>query len=150
MVRIHFQKTPWDLFVVTAYTLVSAGLVLGLGIGSWFAALLIIFAPGYALVAFLFPGDEHLNWIERIGLSAGLSIVVVPFLGLALGLTPVGIWFASTVAIIAAFTLLTDAAAYWRRMRLDPVSRLLLTIEFPPKLWRGHSINIIGLVCVIG
>ncbi len=41
---------------------------------------LIFFLPGYSLIAVLFPGKDDLDWIERLSLSTGLSIAVVPLL----------------------------------------------------------------------
>ena len=52
--------------------------------------LLVLFLPGYSLIAALFPGKGDLDGIERIALSFGLSIAVVPLLGLALNYTPFG------------------------------------------------------------
>lgn len=45
---------------------------------------LVLFIPGYSLIAALFPTDEDLDLIERIALSFGLSIAVVPLIGLGL------------------------------------------------------------------
>lgn len=49
---------------------------------------LVLFLPGYALIAALFPGKNDLDTIERIALSFGLSIAIVPLIGLALNFTP--------------------------------------------------------------
>ncbi|NOQ34054.1 MAG: DUF1616 domain-containing protein, partial [Methanosarcinales archaeon] len=53
--------------------------------------LLVLFLPGYSLIAALFPGKDDLDGIERIALSFGLSIAVVPLLGLGLNYTQYGI-----------------------------------------------------------
>jgi len=52
---------------------------------------LVLFLPGYSLIATLFPRKDDLDAIERIALSFGLSIAIVPLLGLALNYTPFGI-----------------------------------------------------------
>ena len=44
---------------------------------------LVLFLPGYSLIAVLFPRKGDLDAIERIALSFGLSIALVPLLGLA-------------------------------------------------------------------
>jgi uncharacterized membrane protein len=73
---------------------------------------LVLFLLGYALVAALFPeagespdagGDETggrdgIDEIERATLSFGLSIAVVPLLGLGLNFTPWGIRLVPIVA----------------------------------------------------
>ena len=48
----------------------------------------MLFLPGYALIATLFPRKDDLDGIERIALSFGLSIAITPLLGLALNYTP--------------------------------------------------------------
>ena len=52
---------------------------------------LILFIPGYSLIAALFPKKGDLDGIERAALSFGLSIAVTPLIGLALNYTPWGI-----------------------------------------------------------
>ena len=51
----------------------------------------ILFLPGYTLTAALFPRRTDLGSIERVALSFGLSIAVVPLIGLILNYTPWGI-----------------------------------------------------------
>ena len=53
--------------------------------------LLILFIPGYSLIAALFPKKDDLDGIERTALSFGLSIAVTPLIGLLLNYTPFGI-----------------------------------------------------------
>ena len=51
----------------------------------------ILFLPGYCLIAALFCKEDDIDLIERIALSFGLSIAVVPLIGLGLNFTPWGI-----------------------------------------------------------
>jgi len=51
----------------------------------------ILFFPGYTLICALFPKRTQLDTIERVALSFGLSIAVVPLIGLILNYTPWGI-----------------------------------------------------------
>ena len=142
--RLHFQDKPWDLVAAVAYTLVMTAGLLAFGQGDILAILLVLFVPGYVLVAALFPGSVtsekgEIDWIERIALSFGLSIVVVPLLGLSLNFTPFGIHFAAILATIALFTTGVGSAAYWRRMRLPPKLRLSLTVDFVGPDWKNHG-----------
>lgn len=101
------------------------GLVLRIPIG----LLMVLFVPGYVLIAALFPRAGDLDGIERIALSFGLSIAVVPLIGLGLNYTPWGIRLIPVVISISAFTLLMAAAAYWRRTSLPPEERFSLHLR---------------------
>ncbi|WP_410508101.1 DUF1616 domain-containing protein [Methanosarcina hadiensis] len=79
---------------------------------------LILFLPGYALIALLFPTKQGLEGIERAALSAGTSIAIVPLIGLVLSSTSFGIREMPLLVSLSAFTLLACAAAYVRRLRL--------------------------------
>ncbi len=142
--RLHFQETPWDLYAAVGYTAVMAAVLLLLNVGDLLAILLVLFVPGYVLVAALFPGaiiegKPEIDWIERIALSFGLSIAVVPLLGLLLNFTPWGIRFVPIVATIALFTVGVGYAAYWRRMRLPPERRLSLTVDLGVPDWKEYG-----------
>ena len=74
----------------------------------------VLFLPGYAFIKTLFPttvpiktGSEALDTIERIALSFGMSLALVPIIGLILNYTPWGIRLApitlSLLALTAAF-----------------------------------------------
>ena len=91
--------------------------------------LMVLFVPGYVLIAALFPKKGDLDGIERIALSFGLSIAVVPLIGLGLNYTPWGIRLTPVVISISAFTLLMAAAAYWRRISLSPEERFSLHLS---------------------
>lgn len=139
-VRIHFQERPWDLVVAIGYTLIMSTVLLGSDVGNLLAILLVLFVPGYVLVAALFPSNKELDWIERIALSFGLSIAVVPLLGLLLNFTPWGIRFAPIVATIATFTILVGLAAWWRRMRLPEAERLAATLVLSMGGWKDYTL----------
>jgi len=130
-VRLRFQERPWDLHFVLLYTVIVSAILLGGGIGTTAAILLVLFTPGYMLVAALFPTAKGIDWVERIGLSAGLSIAVVPLLGLILNATPFGFRFGAVVAATLLFTCVVGLAAYWRRLGIPPETRLSGAIEVP-------------------
>lgn len=84
---------------------------------------LVLFIPGYVLVAALFPEKKDLDGIERVALSFGLSIAVVPLIGLGLNFTPWGIRFVPIVAALAIFTLSLLIIANFRRQKLPSKKR---------------------------
>jgi uncharacterized membrane protein len=75
----------------------------------------ILFIPGYALIAALFPAAKDLDGIERIALSFGLSIAIVPLTGLALNYTPWGIRLDPIVTCLVVFTVAMCLVAQYRR-----------------------------------
>ncbi len=137
--RLQFQEKPWDLVAAVAYTLLMTAVLLAFGKGDLLAVLVVLFVPGYVLVAALFPNDTELNWIERIALSFGLSIAVVPLLGLLLNFTPFGIRFAPIVVTVLLFTAGVGYAAYRRRMRLPPERRLSLSVDLALPTWKEYT-----------
>lgn len=58
----------------------------------------VLFFPGYTLIAALYPRRDDLDGIERLALSLGLSLAVVPLIGLVLNYTPWGIRLGPIVA----------------------------------------------------
>ena len=127
------ESLPADLLAaaimalaVLLFTLTPlSGLVLRIPIG----LLMVLFVPGYVLIAALFPRAGDLDGIERIALGFGLSIAVVPLIGLGLNYTPWGIRLIPVVISISAFTLLMAAAAYWRRTSLPAEERFSLHLR---------------------
>lgn len=111
----------------------------------------VLFLPGYAFVAALFPeagesiengiasGDDPgmaadrsgIDGIERIALSFGLSIAVVPLIGLVLNFTPFGIRLLPVLVAVAGFTLVMVAVATHRRRSIPSSDRF----RVPYKTW---------------
>lgn len=89
---------------------------------------MVLFLPGYALIAALFPRKNDLDGIERLALSFGLSIAVVPLIGLGLNFTPFGIRLVPILLCLSIFILLMCAFSYYRRSKLPPNERF--TVPF--------------------
>jgi uncharacterized membrane protein len=79
---------------------------------------LVLFLPGYALVALLFSEKSGLEGLERVALSIGLSVAVVPLIGLGLNFTSWGIQEIPILVCLSLFTLLLSGLAYARRNEL--------------------------------
>lgn len=174
--RLHFQETPWDLYLVEGYLFLTSAFILVTQQGVVAAILLVLFVPGYLLVAALFPrggvptdddreggqpevaageegGDEEgkgeIDWIERIALSFGLSIAVVPLLGLLLNFTPFGIRLIPIVLSILVFGAGMGALAHWRRGQLPVEARLSATVEIGMPAWAEYSVLDKGLTIAL-
>ena len=89
---------------------------------------LVLFLPGYALIATLFPRKDDLDGIERIALSFGLSIAVTPLLGLALNYTPFGIRLSPILIVLSVFTISLALGAYVRRSMIPEEDRFVVRI----------------------
>lgn len=98
---------------------------------------MVLFLPGYTLMAALFPRKDDLDSIERVALSFGLSIAVVPLIGLGLNYTPWGIRLEPVVISLCLFTVMMSVAAHLRRSTLDQGSRF--SVEFRQGFRAIHS-----------
>jgi len=68
-------------------------------------AIFVLFLPGYSLIKLLFPKKE-LDNIERTALSIGMSLALVPMIGLILNYTPWGIETAPTTLSLLTLTII--------------------------------------------
>ena len=116
----------------------------------------VLFLPGYAVVASLFPrhesaieavddaaepmpprfqfrSRESLDALERVTLAIGVSVVLVPVLAAALNFTPVGIRPRPLILLIVGVTLAATLLAAVRRLRV-PVDE-----RFDPSIWPAAS-----------
>jgi len=82
---------------------------------------LILFWPGYSLVAALFPQWEQLHASQRTAMSLGLSIAVVVLVGLGLNYSPWGVRRDPILASLDGVIVLGLAtAALRRRLSTEP------------------------------
>ena len=114
--------TTLFLFPVTAFSSDLLRIILG------FACLL--FFPGYTLIAALFPQKGNLNLIERTALSFGLSIAVVPLIGLVLNYTPWGIRLNPILVAVAAFIFAAAIIGIIRQQLLPEDQRFSITLNW--------------------
>ena len=141
--RIHFREKPYDLLVVIIFAIplvIAAALATSDPVRVALGLIFVLFLPGYALIAVLFPSSEDIDWIERVAFSFGLSIAVVPLLGLVLNYTPWGITLESVVTTVFGFILAMCAAAYYRRMLLPVEKRLALSVDLRIQEWENYSL----------
>lgn len=93
-----------------AYPIVYLRQVLGV--------IFVLYLPGYIFIKVLFPAkvpiktsSENLDTIERIALSFGMSLALVPIVGLILNYTPWGIRLAPiTLSLLMLTTVFATAA----------------------------------------
>jgi uncharacterized membrane protein len=120
-----------DIILVVAITLLTVAFVLIPPLNKTFVRtilgiLLVLFIPGYSLIAALFPKWGDLDGIERAALSFGLSIAVTPLIGLALNYTPWGIRLDPILISLTIFTLAMCVIAFLRRRKLPEEERFFV------------------------
>lgn len=118
------KKVSPDLLIVIGLVLLTDIFVLTPGLSETavrelLGLPLVLFLPGYSLLAALFPAKSDLEGIERICLSFGLSIAVTPLIGLGLNYTPWGIRLIPILICLSIFTFVMCGFAYLRRAKLS-------------------------------
>jgi uncharacterized membrane protein len=76
-------------------------------------SIFVLSLPGYTLIKMLFPTKEIDN-IERVALSIGMSLAIVPLVGLLLNYTPFGIRLAPITMSLLSITILLAIAGLLR------------------------------------
>jgi uncharacterized membrane protein len=123
-------RLPSDLLIILIWNILTAIFILTPFLSETiFRTILgipmVLFIPGYVLIAALFPKKSDLDGIERIALSFGLSIAVVPLLGLILNFT-FGIKLLPVLFILCVFTSILIIVAAYRRDIISPKERFIV------------------------
>lgn len=116
---------------------------------------LLLFFPGYVLIAAMFTRKESLGSVERVALSFGLSIAVVPLIGLFLNYTPWGIRLNPVLISIVSFILIMCGIAWYRRGRLEEEERFRVAFQLKRLSWQGQSgldkvLSVLLVLAIVG
>jgi hypothetical protein len=82
----------------------------------------VLFLPGFMLISALYPRGEELDNLERIALSIGLSLAIVPLIGLVLNYMPWGIRLEPIMISMALFAEVMAVVVVVRRFRYFQLS----------------------------
>jgi len=74
----------------------------------------ILFLPGFMLISVLYPRGREIDELERLALSIGLSLAIVPLVGLILNYTP---WGITLVPIMVSLAVFSEALAFGTLVR---------------------------------
>ncbi len=85
--------------------------------------LMLLLVPGYTLMAAVFPHRGDISSVERLTISFGLSIALIPLVGLILSNTPWGIRLDTLTIALAVSVVGAAAVAFTRRRILKPGQR---------------------------
>jgi len=99
----------------------------------------VLFLPGYALAAALFPRKDALSGIERVALSFGMSIAVASLIGLLLNYMPWGIGVYPIFISLTIFILVMSIIARYQRRRLTEGERLAISFNLSLPIGRGQG-----------
>lgn len=184
--RVLSSRLPADLAAIVGLVIftnltVFAPVIRETPLRVGFGLAFVLFVPGYALIAALFPeaggsstvdqsgaGDETedsslrergIDGIERVALSFGLSIAVVPLIGLILNFTPWGIRLNPIMVALTVFTLGMTVIAVSRRAQLPSDEQFSVPYRswiqaggdelFSPQSRTDAALNILLIVCVM-
>jgi uncharacterized membrane protein len=91
---------------------------------------LVLFLPGYALMAAIYVRKDRLKGQDRLALSLAASVAVVPIIGLILNYIPGFISLRSFYISLALFILVASAVAWIRRGRLTAGERYTVLLRW--------------------
>jgi uncharacterized membrane protein len=110
----------------------------------------VLFFPGYIVMAALYPRQGSISGIERVALSFGLSLAVIPLIGLALNYSPWGITLNSILFTETAFILVLSGVTWFRRRALTETERFSIdfTIDIA-SIWGPGAINKVLTIALV-
>ncbi len=126
-------KLPADLLLILIWTMLTLVFVPIPSLSNVFLRIILgipmmLFIPGYVLIAALFPKKDDLESIERIALSSGLSVAVVPLLGILLNFT-VGIRLIPILITLCIYTTAILLIAAFMREKLPANDRFSISFH---------------------
>jgi uncharacterized membrane protein len=143
------KKLPPDLLIMLTWTILTLVVVLAALSDTFVRTVvgipMILFIPGYMLIAALFPKKHDLELLERIALSFGASMAAAPLIGLplkfALGTTSLSILYTFYIYILCIFTLAFLFIAAYRRKHLHEEERFSVPFSNMYEIF-NHEINL--------
>lgn len=129
---MSMKKIPSDLLIVLLWTIftfifTAVPALNNTVLKSILGTVAILFIPGYMLIAALFP-KRTLGNVERIALSLGSNIVVVPLLGLILNFT-FGIGPVPVLIALCLYTIIMILIVIYQRGKLSDDERFSVNIQ---------------------
>lgn len=159
-------------YVVVVGTLLSL-VEIGGALRSLLVLPLLLVLPGYALVSLAFPGgrtneqperEESAvgllatgvpSWYERLALSIGMSVALLPLVGLVLATTPWGFSVVAVLVSLGVFVVIVMLGAVVRRVQLPVDERFqypgasMETDLFPDDSPVDGVLNVVLVVAVV-
>lgn len=120
--RPDYSLWLWTVLAISFLTALSIALssivsflyYLRLVLGS----IMVLFIPGYVTVEALYPKEQELSPLERLALSIGLSLAIIPLIGLLLNYTPWGIRLEPVLISIVIYIVIIGIVASYRKYQI--------------------------------
>ena len=133
--RLSFTKLPidiiycliWSLFYIPVASINTGGIIQIL----W-GIPLVLFIPGYLLTFALFPSrktKKGIDVVERIALSFGLSLAILPLIGFILNFTALGIQLEPLYISVLIFTFGAGIFAVYRWVKTPVNDRFVVALN---------------------
>lgn len=103
--------------------------------------LLIFFAPGYVLLAAVFPQKESITNVERVLFSLVFSVIFVGGIGLLLSYSQLGLSLAPLIASMSIFVVIGTCAAYVRRRSLSSEQPFVVSVPRVSDMRRARPLR---------
>ncbi|MBN2076572.1 MAG: DUF1616 domain-containing protein [Dehalococcoidales bacterium] len=101
---------------------------------------LVLFLPGFSLMAVLYPRKSDIDSIERFSFSIGLSLAFIACLGLVLTTMPNGLQILPFTILTVIFIIAMSGVAWYRRHRLGETETASVTFGIAEK-WRKQNVG---------
>jgi len=133
--HLTFDKNPITLLFCIIWSVIAYFFII-LDVNNLIRIILsipiIIFIPGHVLICVLFPikkTDKGIDFTERIALSLGLSLAIVPIFGIILNYTPWKFELRPIILALETFILIIGSIAVIRWYQTPPSNRFTITIN---------------------
>jgi uncharacterized membrane protein len=127
--RLEYSLWFWTIIVLVSLTLIiiyiTSILPQLIALRYFLGTLYVLYLPGYVLVEALYPEEGDLKPLERLALSIGLSLAIVPLIGLILNYTPWGIRLGPVIVSLAIYTFGISIIALIRKYSIFKTTRII-------------------------
>jgi len=150
MVTLKNIKAYFDLSIIIIWFLIGSISIIFFKeniIRTIFGLSIVLFFPGYILTLVCYPKKKDLGNIERLAIGLGMSIVIVPILGLILNFS-IGLRLMTIYLSIIIYSIPMIMLAFYRRNKLNEDEIFFIDIigYIKPK---NIKIDILGIILIL-
>ena len=153
--KVEVTKFPIDIILCILLSLIyipiklfNLGILVRIIIGLPF----ILFIPGYLLIFLIFPNNKLTGGLvvfERIAFSFGLSMAIVPLIGISLYYSPFGLHLESVLLTLSCFILLIGLLAFYRWYKTPPDKRFIITFTYSSVKLKTKSDRLLSIIIAL-